>query len=240
METVRDGSPFNLQGDYSKLHLSPIHRPKQPEEASIDASPVTLPMTDSARLLPDQIETLLSLPWSETEPINHMHIGASKRVAQRRWLLRTIQQVRQNQLTQQEEYMRFQQSQKRVPSPAQSEGGGDNTVAFADPEADEYGYTPELLGIDHRDISCIEEVFGEGFARKLRALALVNERTLNEHRLGSGSGSYHFLLQNRNNAKMLKRKTRQTSMPVTRLMQQSQRRKDFWELDYNGEPRRVR
>lgn len=67
----------------------------------------------------------------------------------------------------QEAYKRFRQSHGRLLSPTLSDDESENT--FPDEDADEYGFTPVMLGLEDERDPRIDEVFGNAYARHYRA-----------------------------------------------------------------------
>lgn len=69
----------------------------------------------------------------------------------------------------QDAYQRFRESHGRLLSPTLSDDESEDTSP--DPDADEFGFTPPMLGLDDEWDPRIDEVFGSAFAQRYRAQA---------------------------------------------------------------------
>lgn len=138
-----------------------LRRLKRPRNTSLDTF-----QDDQGKTKKPKIDHTSDRQTRSPSPWPIIHCQAEQpidptRTAQRAYRRQRIRQALERSLeyafTEQERYIGFRK-QTRLPSPACSEQS-------VDPDVDEFGHTPAMLGLEDADDARIEEVFGSKYAQ---------------------------------------------------------------------------
>lgn len=141
-----------------------LRRPKRPRNASLDTSEDEQGKAKKLKIDRDHDrQTRTPSPWPVTQCQAEQPIYSMK-TAQRAYRRKRIRQALERSLehafAEQEQYIIFRK-QNRLPSPACSK---QSVVS----DADEFGNTPAMLGLEDTDDIRIEEVFGSNYVQTRR------------------------------------------------------------------------
>ncbi|POS69477.1 hypothetical protein DHEL01_v212128 [Diaporthe helianthi] len=152
----------------SPMRASPRKRPA-PEDSEADGPSTSTHASKKARTGDRprhgrDFHLRISSQWPDIDDRSRPDISAeTAQLQQSRQRIRTaIDRAEHHFRELQQEYIRFRESRNRLPSPVLSDEGSGGS----DSEADQYGCTPMMLGMENDDPR-VEEVFGIEYARRL-------------------------------------------------------------------------